>query len=170
MNQASETRRSWPDRSSISGAAFARVDTTVSCVLTRFRLRSPWSLIPFYFAFRHVRHDAAKIAGLLQALFLVEDLRTCYTLSIWKDDWAIVEFGKLGSHVRAARSAFSSTWRTDLRRPEIWSSQFRLWAVSCHNLNWDGLDMGAHPAHQEAGPDLAEKAISVLEREENTNG
>jgi hypothetical protein len=28
-----------------------------------------------------------------------------------------------------------------LKRPEIWSAQFRLWAVSAHNLNWEGFDL-----------------------------
>jgi hypothetical protein len=118
------------------------MDTTVSCVLTRFRLRSAWSLVPFYLAFRRVRRAACDLGGLLQALFLVEDLRTCYTLSLWKDDSAILEFGtRVVAHVEVANSAFGSIHRGDLRRPEIWSAQFRLWAVSCHNLNWEGLDL-----------------------------
>jgi hypothetical protein len=134
-------RRSWPDDRPFSGASFARVDTPISCVITRFRLRSPWSLARFYLAFRRVRRAARDLEGLLQAGFLVENLRTCYTLSLWKDDWAIVDFGNLRAHVDAANSAFGQTWRTDLKRAEIWSAQFRLWAVSCHNLNWEGLDL-----------------------------
>src|ERR1700730_14387450 len=133
---------SWPDDRPTSGASFARMHTTVSCVLTRFRLRSRWSLIPFYFSFRRVHRDARKIGGLLHAVFLIEDLHTCYTLSLWKDDTAIVDFGtRVHSHVDAARSAFGHTYDKDLNRPEIWSAQFRLWAVSCHNLNWEGLDL-----------------------------
>jgi|GEM_PF-2455193 hypothetical protein len=131
----------WPDSRPITGATFARVDTTVSCVLTRFRLRSAWSLVPFYFAFRRVRRESRKIAGLLQALFLIEDLRTCYTLSLWKNDCAIVDFGRVRTHIDAANSAFGPTYRRDLQRPEIWSAQFRLWAVSCHNMNWEGFDL-----------------------------
>jgi len=144
---AEDTRDSgqlkWPDDRLMSGAAFARVDTTVSCVLTRFRLNSPLSMIPFYLAFRRVRREARDIAGLMEALFLFENLRTCYTLSLWKDDWSIVEFGRVRTHIDAANSAFSATYRGDLKRAEIWSAQFRLWAVSCHNLNWDGLDTQA---------------------------
>jgi hypothetical protein len=131
----------WPDSRPITGATFARVDTTVSCVLTRFRLRSAWSLVPFYFAFRRVRRESRKIAGLLQALFLIEDLRTCYTLSLWKNDCAIVDFGRVRTHIDAANSAFGPTYHRDLQRPEIWSAQFRLWAVSCHNMNWEGFDL-----------------------------
>jgi hypothetical protein len=132
---------SWPDGHRLSGAAFARVDTTASCILTRFQLRSCLSLLPFYLAFREVRREARKVHGLLQAVFLIENLRTCYTLSLWRDDIAITEFGAVRSHVVAAGSAFRSTYRSDLNRAEIWSAQFRLWAVSCHNLNWEGLEL-----------------------------
>ena len=136
-----EMRRVWPDNRPFSGAGFARVDTALSCVVTRFHLRSCWSLIPFYLAFRRVRRAAQDVGGLLKAVFLIEGLRTCYTLSLWKDDWAIVDFGRVRAHVNAANSAFGPTYREDLNRAEIWSAQFRLWAVSCHNLNWEGLDL-----------------------------
>lgn len=148
-NVGDETERSemagkscdWPDDLPTTGAAFARMDTTVSCVMTRFRLRSTYSLIPFYFAFRRVRRSARDVAGLLTAVFLIEDFHTCYTMSLWKDDCAIVDFGRVHAHTTAANSAFAPTWRNDLKRSEIWSAQFRLWAVSSHNLNWEGLDL-----------------------------
>ncbi|MCI0627780.1 MAG: hypothetical protein L0387_40045 [Acidobacteria bacterium] len=139
--ERTERRRFWPDNHALSGANFARVDTTLSCVLTRFQLRSCWSLIPFYLAFRRVRRAAQGVGGLLKAVFLIENLHTCYTLSLWKDDWAIVEFGRVRAHVEAANWAFGPTFRKDLHRANIWSAQFRLWALSCHNLNWDGLDL-----------------------------
>lgn len=133
---------SWPDDQQLTGASFARIDTTISCVFTRFRLRSRWSLIPFYVAFRRVRRASSDIGGLLQSVFLVEDLKTCYTLSFWKDEWSIVEFGtKVRAHVEEANYAFSRVHVDDAEQPEIWSAQFRLWAVSCHNLNWKGLDL-----------------------------
>jgi hypothetical protein len=131
----------WPDSRPTTGAAFARVDSKVSCVLTRFRLRSAWSLLPFYLAFRRVRRESRKVAGLLQALFLIEDWRTCYTLSLWMNDCAIVDFGRVNAHINAANSAFGPTYRQDLQRSEIWSAQFRLWAVSSHNLGWEGFDL-----------------------------
>jgi hypothetical protein len=120
-------------------SAYAPRDTTVSCILTRFRLRSSLSLIPFYFAFVRVRRDARKVAGLLKTVFLVEDLHTCYTLSIWKNDKAISQFGSLRSHVEVANYAFSQI-SIRSNRPEIWSAQFKLWAVSRTNLHWEGLD------------------------------
>ena len=140
-NQSSGQPCDWPDEYPSTGASFARMDTTVSCVLTRFSLRSVWSLIPFYLAFRRVRRASIQVDGLLKAVFLVENLHTCYTMSLWKNDCAIVEFGSVHAHVTAANSAFKPNWRSDSRRAEIWSAQFRLWAVSAHNLNWEGLDM-----------------------------
>ncbi|HEX6032988.1 MAG TPA: hypothetical protein VFY83_01095 [Anaerolineales bacterium] len=140
-----EKKRSWPDDRPFSGAAFARVDTTISCVLSRFHLRSSWSLIPFYLAFRRVRREAREVAGLLQAAFLIENRRTCYTLSLWKDDYSIVDFGKVRSHIDAANCVLAGVYG---QRAEIWSAQFRMWAVSCHNLNWEGLDLRTHLADQ----------------------
>lgn len=157
----------WPDDYPSTGAAFARMDTTVSCVMTRFRLRSVRSLIPFYLHFRKVRRASMKVDGLLKAVFLIENLHTCYTMSIWKNDCAIVEFGGVYAHVAAANSAFGPTWRNDLKRAEIWSAQFRLWAVSAHNLNWEGLDLQTvladqwHKRAAVASGELQEEAINV---------
>ena len=131
----------YPDSDPMSGASFARMDTKVSCLITRFQLRSVWFLIPFYLAFRRVRRSSMDVSGLLKAVFLIEDMHTCYTMSLWKNDCAIVDFGRVQAHVKAANSAFNPTWRKDKGRAEIWSAQFRLWAVSAHNLNWEGLDL-----------------------------
>lgn len=141
MGASNDVRHSWPDECAMSSAGFARVDTKVSCVLTRFHLRSRWFLIPFYLAFRRVRRDARNQSGLLKAVFLVEDLHTCYTLSLWKDDWAIVQFGNLQSHVHAANVAIGYSCGRKRRKVEIWSAQFRLWAISSYNLRWEGLDL-----------------------------
>ncbi|PWT88612.1 MAG: hypothetical protein C5B54_10365 [Acidobacteria bacterium] len=143
-----EKQQSWSEDSPITGAAFARVDTNISCLLTRFHLRSSWSLLPFYLAFRRVRKEARKVSGLLQAVFLIENRRTCYTLSLWKDDYSIVHFGSVRSHIQAANYVFASGSCNGRRGPEIWSAQFRMWAVSCHNLNWEGLDLKTHLAEQ----------------------
>lgn len=143
-----EKHQLWSDESPFTGAAFARVNTSISCVLTRFHLRSIWSLIPFYLAFRRVRTEAREVAGLLQAVFLIENRRTCYTLSLWKDDQSIVRFGNVRSHIKAANSVFASGACNGPQGPEIWSAQFRMWAVSCHNLHWEGLDLKTHLADQ----------------------
>src|SRR2546426_11938236 len=92
--------------------------------------------------FRRVRRQAmATTPGLIKAVFLVEGPRTCYTLSLWTDDNAIVDFGtRVTSHIGSANWAIVHVFRNDLHRPEIWSVQWRLWAIS-HNLNWEGVDL-----------------------------
>ncbi len=136
--------RCWPDDLPFSGAGYERVGGTVSCVLTRFHLRSVLWLPIFLLAFRRVRRQAREtIPGLIEAVFLVEGPLTCYTLSLWTDDGAIVDFGtRVTAHVSAANWAFGPTFHKDRRRPEIWSVQLRLWAVS-HNLNWQGVNLRA---------------------------
>lgn len=111
------------------------VDSTIFCVLTRFRLRYLVSLPFFYLLFFRVRREAQKsIPGLLKAAFLVENLRVCYTFSVWADERSVIDFGTyVQSHVSAARTAFGHT-------TEIWSAQWRLWAVS-QNLAWTGLGL-----------------------------
>jgi hypothetical protein len=133
--------RPWPD-ARITGASYERVETEVTCVLTRFRLRSTLGLLPCYFAFRRVREEARKVDGLLKALFLIENLHTCYTLSLWRDEWAILDFGThVKSHVHAATTGITrSRWATG--RPEIWSVQWKLSALGA-NLQWEGLDLPA---------------------------
>src|SRR2546425_8298150 len=61
-----------------------QVDTDVFCVLTRFGLRSPHHLVPTLRDYRRVAHDAraAELPGLLRHAFLVENPRSCFSLSI----------------------------------------------------------------------------------------
>ena len=130
--------------SDLTAATYLKVETQASCLITRFRLTSIWSLLPFYLAFRRVRAESAKVPGLVKATFLVESLRVCYTLSIWQNEAAVMDFSStIRSHIGAANTAIGRTWNRDKRRAEIWSAQFRLWAVSCHSLNWDECDLTA---------------------------
>jgi len=150
--QVNPKRPDWPDNSPISGAAHERVGGTVSCVMTRFQLSSFWSLPLFFLAFRRIRKEAlAAVPGLIEAVLLTEGLRTCYTLSLWTDDNAIVAFSGLRSHVKWANWVLLRTFRKDLQRPEIWSVHWRLWAIS-HNLNWEGVDLRVVLAKQLGKP------------------
>ncbi len=143
MKPGAGSRFKWSADAPVSAAGFDRVESQVTCVLTRFHVRSVWDLLRFYRAFRRVRRDARGIQGLLHAGFLVEGPRTCYSFSLWSDEGAILEFGTfIESHVRAARHAFRATFRKDLQRPEIWSTQWKLTAAS-NNLNWEGVDLRA---------------------------
>ncbi len=119
------------------------VDVPIMCVLTRFRLRSPFLLLPTYLDYRRVVKDAARVKtpGLLRSAFLVEDLTTCYSLSIWASHDAIAHFGtNVPRHVEAGRRIFGRlSFRKD-RGPEIWSTEWRLTYVS-NNLNWGDFDL-----------------------------
>ena len=130
------------DDASFSGAGYEVVSNDATCVITRFQLRSVWDLPRLYLLYRRVRRDARqRCAGLLHAGFLVEGLHTFYSFTLWKDDAAIVEFGTVvDSHIRIASRGLRATFRPDRQRPEIWSTQWRLAAVS-ENLNWEGVEL-----------------------------
>ncbi len=159
-SQTGSTRpAAWPDSAPVTGAHYERVDSNVACVFTRFRLRHVWSLPFFYLAFRRVRRHSAGIEGLLRASFLIEGPRTCCTLSIWRDDRAIIDFSThVRAHIDAANWAFGATFRRDAQRPEIFSVQWRLWGVS-NNLNWGRFDLRSVLAQQGAQP----QSLDVLE-------
>jgi len=60
------------------------VDVPIICVITRFGLRSARYLLPTYLDYRRVVREAkaSETPGLLRAAFLIENLTTCYSLSI----------------------------------------------------------------------------------------
>jgi hypothetical protein len=130
------------DETSVSSAGHERVDSKVTCVITRFQLRSVRDLIRLHRLYRRVRREARqRCSGLLHAAFLVEGPRTFYSFTLWRDDAAIVEFGTVvDSHIQIARHGLGATFRPELERPEVWSTQWRLHAIS-ENLNWEGVDV-----------------------------
>jgi hypothetical protein len=131
-----------PDGVSYSSAGYQVVDSGATCVITRFQLRSVWDLARLYLLYRRVRRDARqRCGGLLHAGFLVEGPRTFYSFTLWADDAALMEFGTVvDSHVRIASRGLRATYRPDVARPEIWSTQWKLAAVS-ENLNWEGVEL-----------------------------
>lgn len=125
---------------------YTNVSTTTSCVVTRFRTRSVIETMRMYWRYRAVRKQALESPGLLATTFLLESPRIFVTLSIWRDDRAIVDFMTTGvAHVDAANAYFR---RNRVRRgpPEVWSAQFRLSAVSPYNLRWGALAARANEA------------------------
>ncbi|HYO12037.1 MAG TPA: hypothetical protein VE685_02460 [Thermoanaerobaculia bacterium] len=159
MGSGPTARSRWPVDAPHSAAGFERVESPATCVLTRFQVRSVWDLLRFYRAFRRIRRDAEKIQGLLYSGFFIENLRTCYSFSLWADEAAILEFGTVvQSHVHAARHAFGATFRKDLGRPEIWSTQWKLAAAS-NNLNWEGVDLRPLISSLAVGHELQEVEI-----------
>jgi hypothetical protein len=126
----------------VRGAGYESVDSKVTCVITRFQLRSVWDLVRLHRLYCRVRRDARqRCSGLLHAGFLIEGLRTFYSFTLWADDAAILEFGTVvESHIRAAPLGLSATFRPEVERPEIWSTQWKLAALS-ENLSWEGVDV-----------------------------
>jgi hypothetical protein len=123
----------------ISYGPFMAVESDVFCVLTRFHLRSPLLLVPFYIRYRRIKKEARGLDGLILASFFVQDAHTCYTLSLWRDEGSLIEFGRIQSHIRAANLAFRATYDEARSRSEIWSGQFRLAATGRGNMAWDTL-------------------------------
>lgn len=119
------------------------VGAPVVCVITRFGLRSVRYLLPMYLNYRRVvkAATAAKTPGLLRAAFLIENPRTCYSVSIWAGDDAIPRFGaNVPAHVVAARQGFGWVRFREGRGPEVWSTKWRLASVS-NNLSWEEFDL-----------------------------
>jgi hypothetical protein len=123
----------------LRGTGYRDVDSSVTAVLTRFELRSKWALVRFFYLFRRVKKQSRTIEGLIASLFIVENWHTCYTLSLWSDETAILKFnGGVSDHILAANVCFR-----DLRASEVgvnlWSAQLQLCAVSPHNFTWPGV-------------------------------
>lgn len=118
------------------------VDSAVSCVLTRFKIRSPLWLPFFYVAFRRVQREAREqIPGLIKSVFLVESPTVCYTLSLWSDDRSLLQFGTVvTTHVHAANWSFGRLKRFQNKGPELFSAHWSLRSVS-NNANWEGVDL-----------------------------
>jgi len=141
--------------------SFYSVHSEVSCVMTRFRLRSCLSLPGFFLAFRSLRKEALKtIPGLLKAVLLLESPHVCYTLSVWANDDAILQFNHLHSHVRVANWSIPLAYRPERHRAEIWSVHWKLRGVS-HNLNWDELDLTTFLSYEVKAPTAAPSPLDL---------
>jgi hypothetical protein len=113
----------------------------VICVLTRFRLRSPWRVVHLYLDYRRVLRNGLRIPGLLQADFSFSDPRTCLITSFWADQASIRQFGTfVPYHVVAGNRVFGSLDR-DANGPTLWSAKWRLMEAGT-NMNWPGLVIG----------------------------
>jgi hypothetical protein len=118
------------------------VDSNVTCVLTRFGVRSSRDLAATYRDYRRVASALGDgpVRGLLRNAFLVESTRTCYSLSIWSSPECISTLGLVPEHIDAGGSIFGRLARSEAGGPELWSTKWRLVEVS-RNLNWDGFDL-----------------------------
>jgi hypothetical protein len=119
------------------------VDVPVTCVVTRFGLRSAGHLLPTYRDFRKVVEEARAVdtPGLLRSAFLIENSRTCYSLSVWAGPNDIPAFGgNVPAHVDAARRVIGRLAYDQEHGLELWSTKWRLVSVS-NNLNWPDFDL-----------------------------
>ncbi len=101
------------------------------CVTTRFRLRTPWSLLAMYRAYRRMQRDLETASGLLRHAFLIQSPVAVCTLSVWASQDALDRFANARSHVTAVRYAKRAC-------SEIWSAYWRLDAVSGYAREWTG--------------------------------
>lgn len=113
-----------------------RANTEIVCLMTRFEVRSLQGMLRLYRSFRRVREASRRQPGLIATKFLMESLRTCYTVSFWQNEAAIWHFNThCVEHIEAANRCFR-----DLRRSDgkvcLWSAKFRLSALSHFNTNW----------------------------------
>lgn len=109
----------------------------ISCVITRFAVRTPVHVIQSYVEYRRIRRDARKVAGFIHAAFLMDGARSIVMISLWASPASIAQFGTLSeSHGTAARRMFGRL-RMSAGRPAIWSTRWYLAAVSGNRL-WLG--------------------------------
>lgn len=129
-----------PDVVRADGTGYMCVDRPITCVMTRFELRSVFYLPLFLWNFRKVQRDAVRVPGLLRAVCLVESSRVCHTVSLWTDENAILAFNQLVIHINAANWAMRYVHRPQSRTVGVFSAQWKLFAVG-HNLSWGDLDL-----------------------------
>lgn len=123
------------------GNGVAHLATEPILVLTRFRVRHPHHLFESYQDYQRVVRAAEKTRGVLKSVFLLENVTTFYSLSIWADEVAIPRFGTtVVEHVDAGRRVFGRLRFDRATGPEIWSGKWRLHSLG-YNQRWPGLDL-----------------------------
>lgn len=123
------------------GTGFDVIQSTVSCVITRFKMKSVWGLIGCYLHYRRIRKAAAADPGLLASIFAVGDRHICFTISLWSDDAAILRFSTRSHRHVSAGNWLAGRLATEDGVPELWSAKFGLTATSETNLRWRGVDV-----------------------------
>jgi len=113
----------------------------IRCVITRFRLRRRRYLLPTYRDFRRLRTLALanEPPGLLRFAFVVENMTTCYSLSLWSGRPRFSS--PVPEHIDVVRRTFGRLRLDAEHGPELWSTTWRLDSASS-NLRWGDLDPG----------------------------
>lgn len=90
-----------------------------------------------------------QVPGLLKATFLIEDPRTCYSVSVWDREPVFSAF--VQEHIDAVNKVFAHLAYDEARGPELWSTTWRLDGIS-HNQQWDDLDIISRVGHDRLRP------------------
>jgi hypothetical protein len=116
------------------------VDVPITCSITRFGLRNRRSLASSYLNYRRVLRasDKSQVDGLLRSAFLLEDMTTWYSFSIWSGTPKFSAY--VPDHIEAAREIFGHVTYDPEHGPELWSTKWRLVSVT-NNLHWNGFDL-----------------------------
>lgn len=134
----------------VSPSTYELVDSDVLCVLTRIKVRRPWTVVRMWRLFHQVQAQSRRVSGLWTTRFLLEGPRTFLILSIWQGDWGFLDFGTdVTAHPPAVREALRHA--AGGRQLEVWSTEWRLHAVS-NNINWDGFRSWAVTGLEGTGP------------------
>ena len=121
-----------------------RTNSSITCVLTRFRLRHATDLLATRRDYHEVVAGARQTSGLLASAFLVENVHTCFSLSIWDSPRSIPKFGtNVPAHIPAARRVFGRARVDPDGGAEVWSTKWSLRSFS-NNLSWGGFDLSEH--------------------------
>lgn len=115
--------------------AYKPVEASLYCHVTRIRLRSIRSLPIVWRSYVDIQRQARQIPQIKRCVFLLQDLRTFFILSIWEGDDGFIDFGtRVGRHGKAIARTFP---RIALHngKPEVWSTQWKIRAVS-KSMNW----------------------------------
>lgn len=144
-------------------------ESPVRCVITRMRLQRPWHVVSAYRAYRALRRAAQRrhVPGLLKTAFLIEGARTCCNLSVWEGE--PVFSAHLPEHVDAVNAIFARLAYDEARGPELWSTTWRLDAIS-HNQRWDDLDLVSRIGRHRLRPARGQPRESGEERAMQTGG
>jgi hypothetical protein len=134
-----------------------KVDYPLFCSITRVEVRWPWMLVSARVRFRQVRRQSHQIPGLLRSLFLVESPRTFLILSVWHREEGLLQFAtSITTHHHAIRKMMRNARIVD-GYPAIWSTQWKVWAVS-NNLNWGCRDAWL-PLTKETESEIRQPAV-----------
>ena len=101
------------------------------CVTTRFQLKRWRDLILIYAIYLQLRRELKAAPGLIRYAFLIQDLSTCFTLSVWESPEASSRFFNTPLHIAGVR-------RARAKCAHIWSAYWTFGSMSEAAHSWPG--------------------------------